>query len=280
MTDERAPLFGAALEQAEQQFRAAEGVPYVSRPLNLFYGLSQAGRAVAAARTPEGEQFTLAGHGIRQIREDPNNVNPSNFPGFRAKDQPRGAFVRLAEVLDSASLPEGGTMAELWRGLYEPVLHYPLIVDDSPCMIDVMTEHPPGSGFVYTANIKYEASELENLKAAYPDIALAAEVRPCRTMRHNDGSEILALNPGIPLRRYRNTPVLMPSIGGQAKTMHPLLVWWAILHSLSMLARYQPVEWTALLKIDQSPVANAIEYLLDVALDSVPEVLYDTLRGV
>lgn len=38
-----------ALEQAEQMFRAAAGTGVATRPLLVFYGLSQAGRAIAAA---------------------------------------------------------------------------------------------------------------------------------------------------------------------------------------------------------------------------------------
>lgn len=41
-----------ALEQAEQMFHAAHSVGPATSPLLLFYGLSQAGRAVAAAAKP------------------------------------------------------------------------------------------------------------------------------------------------------------------------------------------------------------------------------------
>jgi hypothetical protein len=44
-----------ALEQAEQMFRAAAGVGPATRPLLVFYGLSQAGRAIAAAALTNGE---------------------------------------------------------------------------------------------------------------------------------------------------------------------------------------------------------------------------------
>ena len=64
MTEQRRLLFSAALEQSEQQFLAARAVGVQSRPLNLLYGLSQAGRAVAAALTPEADDYQLKGHGI------------------------------------------------------------------------------------------------------------------------------------------------------------------------------------------------------------------------
>lgn len=42
---DRQQTYVAALEQAEQLFRAAANVGAAARPLPLFYGLSQAGRA-------------------------------------------------------------------------------------------------------------------------------------------------------------------------------------------------------------------------------------------
>jgi hypothetical protein len=48
-SDERRAVFTAALEQSEQLMRAARDVGYAARPLPLFYSLSQAGRAIAAA---------------------------------------------------------------------------------------------------------------------------------------------------------------------------------------------------------------------------------------
>ena len=47
-------------------FRAAATVGVATRPLQVFYGLSQAGRAIAAAASGlTGDEWELAGHGIR-----------------------------------------------------------------------------------------------------------------------------------------------------------------------------------------------------------------------
>src|SRR5699024_6922023 len=66
-TGARVDTFRAALEQSEQQLRAAANVDYDSRSLNLFYGLSQAGRALAAAATTlnvDELDWRLDGHGL------------------------------------------------------------------------------------------------------------------------------------------------------------------------------------------------------------------------
>src|SRR6266511_1906721 len=51
---DRRKTFGSALEQAEQLLEAAATVGYAARPILLFYGLSQAGRAVAVGGLAEG----------------------------------------------------------------------------------------------------------------------------------------------------------------------------------------------------------------------------------
>lgn len=79
----RAKTYSTALEQAQQMFRAAEAVGPQTRSLLIFYGLSQAGRAIAAAAVDlKGTTWNLVSHGIRatgfhkgfaaiEIRTDP-----------------------------------------------------------------------------------------------------------------------------------------------------------------------------------------------------------------
>ncbi|MDN3360123.1 hypothetical protein [Actinomadura sp. DC4] len=63
---DRRRTYLAALEQAEQLMRAADSVRPASSPLLLFYGLSQAGRAIAAAASDlTADAWRLDGHGIR-----------------------------------------------------------------------------------------------------------------------------------------------------------------------------------------------------------------------
>jgi len=53
---------------AEQMFHAAAGTGAVTRPLLVFYGLSQVGRAIAAAAASAGSGgWELEGHGIRCV---------------------------------------------------------------------------------------------------------------------------------------------------------------------------------------------------------------------
>lgn len=63
VSDERMGVFASALEQSEQLMRAARDVGPAACPLPLFYALSQAGRAIAAAHLADNE-WRLAGGGL------------------------------------------------------------------------------------------------------------------------------------------------------------------------------------------------------------------------
>ena len=51
-------------------------------------------------------------------------------------------------------------------------------------------------------------------------------------------------------RPYCGALWLLPGAGGTGQSMHPLMAWWAVLFTLSMLARYQPAEWAAHVDVD------------------------------
>jgi hypothetical protein len=110
---DRHEVFGAALEQAEELFDAAASVAAPSRPILLFYGLSQAGRAVAAASTAAPANWELQAHGIttgnRTVPSLSQLVIRDSVMGNRV-----GSFTRLAELLSSGSLPNGATFGEVW----------------------------------------------------------------------------------------------------------------------------------------------------------------------
>ncbi|GGV45677.1 hypothetical protein GCM10010495_74080 [Kitasatospora herbaricolor] len=96
---DRRQTYVTALEQAEQLFRAAAAVDLSAQPLLAFYGLSQAGRAIAAAAAAfDATQWQLNGHGIRSHGMD-RPLAEVQVTTQRAGDS--GSFVRLSELLGS-----------------------------------------------------------------------------------------------------------------------------------------------------------------------------------
>src|SRR5216684_8342414 len=81
---ERAGVYRAALQQFEELMRAAQSSGPASRPLPLFYALTQAGRAIVAVRGGPDHQ----GHGLRLgepqtdlLKTTVDVTGPSKTPG-------------------------------------------------------------------------------------------------------------------------------------------------------------------------------------------------------
>ncbi len=106
---ERRRTYVAALEQAEQLMRAAASVGPAVSPLLLFYGLSQAGRAIAAAAADlTGPDWQLSGHGIL-IRPMGSLVGRlAEITTVTDGRGSRGSFTRLSELLGSPLWPKDG----------------------------------------------------------------------------------------------------------------------------------------------------------------------------
>jgi hypothetical protein len=119
---ERRRTYVFGLEQAQQMFRAAAVVGPATRPLLIFYGLSQAGRAIAAAASSikTGDGWRLEGHGIRSAPDSLRGPLPEiRVEAGRAGS--KGSFVTLSRLLGSQlwdkSVPV--TLNTLWDILPE-----------------------------------------------------------------------------------------------------------------------------------------------------------------
>ncbi len=66
---------------------------------------------------------------------------------------------------------------------------------------------------------------------------------------------------------------VFPAVGGNTHSVHPLITWWLILFSLSMLARYHPRIWLRAIDLDNSTIAVPLRLLLDRAGSTVRELL-------
>jgi len=126
---ERRDLFSTALEQSEQFFRAADAVGYETKPVMLYYGVSQAAQAVLAARRdPKGQQQTATSHGTDcPNRDQIKNVGDLEISTTNAR---AGAFSMLAAALGSPVLAERTALRQLWVSLPEGVQLPPSGADD------------------------------------------------------------------------------------------------------------------------------------------------------
>jgi YaaC-like protein len=306
---ERRRVFASALEQAEELFTAGADIPYASRPILLFYGLSQAGRAIAAASTSAtGNDWRLIGHGIT-VR---NLGQGAPLAELMAIDAGIGSFTQLAPLLRSGSLPNGATTGELWATVpdlpgtpiaaqgkeYKNVLQLVEVgsgggpeTDGRSGMITAWIAGLPGR-FVGTGN----QAEIASYLAAYPTLAGSGPPKGSGTATEEAGgtARVYRVWWGTPASTgidsfvtastwpYRGDEerYVYPVLGGSNVPLNPLLAWWAILFVLSMLARYEPASWAKFLDVDSSSDAVRLEAILNEALDTCPQLILHAIRGV
>lgn len=113
----RAQTFGAAFEQAEQLWRASEAVGTIASPLLLFYGLTQAGRAICAAGTPGQAWRPAESHGLTFEFTRPASGANLDLGAVVVKPSGDGLIQQVAFILDSPVLGGPATLSALLGSL-------------------------------------------------------------------------------------------------------------------------------------------------------------------
>lgn len=303
---ERRRTYAAAMQQFEELMQAAQQVGAAARPLPLFYALSQAGRAVAAAHADE--PWRLRGHGLtfkdggqpllnRQISPD-DKSNAS----FRRVAQTVGSDVLEQSVTVSAlcaSLPDLALVPELC-GVHPRALFVKPIVTSGG--VELVLSHEVDA---YVVNFPADLDAATDPAAAvgahllhYPSAAGWTVPEPLRRFPPADGRGAAAVlrwrvsedvqSPNEPDRqarmikvapqyRHSNQQWCRPAVA-PGTLLSPLMTWWALLYALSMVARYEPDAWVGLLDVDESQLAVPLEGVLEDALEVVPHLVLDALQ--
>ncbi|HEX6518773.1 MAG TPA: hypothetical protein VF070_01985 [Streptosporangiaceae bacterium] len=299
---DRKKVFGSALEQSQQLFEAAEGVDNASRPLLLFYGLSQAGRAIAAASAKtSNNDFRLVGHGI----EVPNLGQRPPVGNLIVINKRKGSFTQLARMLRSGTLPKGASLSQLWASvptLCDTPLDY-CGIEHRPALQLRVNEASSGMllGWVYGLPQRFATGaseqEIADFFEPYPTLAghgsLYTHDDP---LLETDATGCISVHrvweraAGEDRREFRlrvtqpylsdNDRWVYPALGGGTTTLHPLLAWWAVLFTLSVLARYEPASWTENLDVDSNANTVPLEMALDQALDICPTLVLRAIHTV
>lgn len=259
----RRHTFSAALQQFEELLGAAELVGPSSRPLPLFYALSQAGRAITAAHSLG--TWELAGHGIGMPPQ------ASALPLLDKFVEPRpgkaDSFHHVAATIGSAPLTGPVELGALWASL-------PYEMPKSPRQKwpEVLQLWPQPGGSITSSTQEFTAElggfTFRNLTAGavrrvldnYPTVhgwyfpggGKKAVGRQVEGGWHallswtvngvSPADRAAALARIAPEYRYWGNRWLRPAIGPQKDHVKPLVTWWALLYGLSIVARYQPAE--------------------------------------
>ncbi|WP_046469474.1 YaaC family protein [Allosalinactinospora lopnorensis] len=302
------------LEQAEQLFRQAADAAPATRPITVFYGLSQAGRAIAAAASSAVENtWELVGHGICPRPESLRDPLPdvqirTDGPGNR------GSFTRLSKILDSPVWEDNAVSFRVLWDCIPQAREWPLGTPGqdrrTPLQIDTRgvpdqeqeVVQVPAWPLPEWVIGKTDPQVLHTYLAAFPDVAgydfaktgPGPDADPAY-QPHVDGSGEVYLRWKVDHGKsyadriallhdkthgYLDGRYLFPAPNGAIRGMHPLMAWWAVLHALSVLARYHPVEWARAIDVDASEYAVPVEELLRTSLTVLPELVLETINDV
>jgi hypothetical protein len=295
-------------------FTAAETVGYASRPILLFYGLSQAGRAIAAASTAaDNNNFRLTSHGIKA----PSLNQRPPLHELTVIDEGTGSFTQLAPLLRSGTLPDGAPLGQIWTsipGLLDQPLastseYLPPLRFEAENVQGLGAQQQEVHGWVHGLPARLSAAAdprraVHDFLAGYPSLAGSSQSRLAdgifpddpqtgsgKVMRCWPWTGPVGPRPAADLLEDFEDRCTLPylgdddrwvfaALGGGQTALHPLLAWWALLFALSMLARYEPASWTGHLDVDVSPSAVPLESALGYALDACPQLILYAIRAV
>jgi hypothetical protein len=109
LTAARRQTFAAAMGQFEEQFTAAKVVTAATRPLNLYYGLCQAGMAIATAHADD--PWSFSSHGLHLVDRE------AEFSDMMVRPDSDGGFQRVAAATGSPAITEPVSLGALWASL-------------------------------------------------------------------------------------------------------------------------------------------------------------------
>jgi hypothetical protein len=294
-------VYGAALAQFDELITASAAVSPASRPLPLFYALSQAGRAIAAAHVESSWRLRWHGLGSPQLGVAPLAVEVKRTPAANEDEGSVDSVTGVADAIGSDIFADTATIGALWASLPEVFdLLPPSFVGELIPIRLALQPDPQGlhlridPGHVYAVAIDCDDSpdELDkDLSEHYPaSVGIRAYVpfqgQPVSRVFTPYGSGLVVRwNRGAARSAGLDREVaalerdgwcwLRPSVSGVA--LSPLLTWWALLFGLSMLARYEPAGWMRTLDYESSDLAAPVAKLLDIGLVRVPELVLEAL---
>lgn len=304
---ERRALYSAALQQSEDLFEAARAVGPLARPIPLFYAMSQAGRAIAAAWLEDDWQ--VEGHGLTQDRKS-TDWKTEGIPKFRILPQGKpGVFGAVAEAQGSGKLRAGVELGALWSALpgddRVPLGDWLLAMPVWPQTYLQGQEALARIGATQRAYVflqgqadEADPQSITNHLSNYPAADGSRLETPQNLLQRGwtpwgygpalflsepaslgitgmDGQGVWARR--APAYRYEREHWLVPVVGDASDRLSPMLLWWALLFGMSLLARYEPVAWRGALDPDQSELAFPLERLLDEAMEIVPDLLHEAI---
>jgi hypothetical protein len=281
---QRRRVFSAALEQFDQLLDAAAAAGAAAAPIPLFYALSQAGRALAAARLPANlwrptSHGLGAGNPVATIGSTPLTPDASTTGSFQLFCLSIGSPVLTAPIELSAAWAATGRFQTV-KGLgadYPPARAFNpfdpefTAIFEGDLATDLPRDKAQAEAVLANRLSAYPgARDGLSLSSNWPNTAYAyPRVEVSWRTPHNKLRSLKDVAPAeYPTKNAQH--FLLPGLGAKEETLHPLAAIYASLLGLSSLARYHPAEWRQALDRDATPTAMAIQGAITLSLELLP----------
>jgi hypothetical protein len=296
--DERRSVYSSALVQFEELMAAARAASPQTLPLSLFYALSQAGRAIAAARL-DGE-WRLQGHGLESSNLDAEDLCQVRVKPKPTKNDRPDSFRGVSRATRAHLLQRSTSVGELWASLPGLEKLLPELEGRKPLHVeaqDIGISPLEDVSKVRAKIAPLEAKDIPAAKKALAGYRCGSDIEVFdmdhiapidRMTAYGDGVSVwwssdakdiqghfAAIWRVAPVDVYTGQRWLRPLVGGTA--LSALMTWWALLHALSMLARYEPAAWARALAYDSSYLAAPLAELLRSGVELVPQLVLESL---
>lgn len=297
----RGSTYTASLIQAQELWTAANGVSTLASPILRYYALLQAGMAVCAASNLGNDKWRpKQGHGLTLLVGSGERLDLSEII---IKEDGIGAAQTLAAALGSPLLTQEASLSELVAALPGQSLlcdtdFYPpkalklsprpygdrhgqqgLLISDLPTSAPIFRQNPDGEGLA-----RPSLDEVKRLFEYYPslkrlpdpdhihllpdpgeeptcDIELAWQLGASPSYQEWVNYLDIWTWPQVILTDPN--ALVLPAVGGNLEAQHPLVTWFLVMYSFSILARYYATQWRRLLDLDQNREAMLLRRLVD-----------------
>jgi hypothetical protein len=301
--DERRRVYGAALAQFDELIAASAAVGPASRPLPLFYALSQAGRAIAAAHAKTAWSLRLHGLSSQELSVATLDIEVSRMAATGKDESSVDSVTGVADATGSEVFAKAATIGALWSSLPEVFDLLPASFSRELIPVRLALEPDPegirgriDQAHLYAVAIDCDGTpdELDkDLSENYPTSVGMNAYRPfqgqpvMRVFTHmgsglvvrwnREAARDAGLDRDVAALERDGWSWLRPSVSGVA--LSSLLTWWTLLFGLSMLARYEPAGWMRALDYGSSELAAPLAGLLDIGVTRVPELILGALMA-
>jgi YaaC-like Protein len=176
---ERRAVYGSALAQFDELIEAAATAGPASRPLPLFYALSQAGRAIAAAHAEGIWQLRTHGLTAPDLDAAPPSIKVHRSQAAANDGAWVDSFTGVAAATNADIFASAASLGALWASLPELVDLHPPALASAPGPLRLVPEDPgpenlhlqtdPGHVYASVVGFPGSAEELATyLAARYP----------------------------------------------------------------------------------------------------------------